>query len=502
MITPPSSSPPPEGTIAFGNLEKSQPPVVPPVPPPEKQSMPNEVPQPEPPASVPPQTPEAVIHPSNPWPKRLIAFAVIAVLLIGGLFGGKYISSMMNASKEVTLTYWGLWENEATIRPVIAAFEAQNPKIKVQYVKQSQKQYRERLQAAIDRGEGPDIFRFHNTWVPMLYSQLSTVPTAVLSAAEFKSTFYPVASADLVAGETIYGIPLMIDGLGLYYNEDLFARAGITTPPTTWEELLTMIPKIAKPEGESFAVSAIALGTTNNIEHYSDILATMFMQNGADLTKPTSKEAQEALTFYQKFATPQDPIYTWNETMDNSVYAFAMGKVAMILAPSWRAFDISEINPNLRFKIAPIPQLPGNTTSWASYWVEGVSNKSLYQQQAWEFVRFLTSKEGATLMYSEAQKTRKLFGEPYARVELGATLKDDPYVGAYISQAATARSFPLASRTFDNGLNDKLIVYLQNAVNSKSTGASEAERLKTMGDGFTQVLTTYGLITNTAPTTP
>jgi len=488
MITPPSSAPPPEGTITFGSIE------------PQKQAdivVEPTVPTP----SMTPPPPVDPVKPSNPWPKRILAISLVLVLVFAALFGGKYLFSLFTASKEVTITYWGLWESDAVIRPVIAAFEAKNPKIKVQYVKQSQKQYRERLQAAIDRGEGPDVFRFHNTWVPMLYTQLATVPEDTMTAAEFTNTFYPVAKGDLVAGDTIYGLPLMIDGLGLFYNEDLFAKAGITNPPSTWEELLTIVPRIAKLENNTFAVSAIALGTTNNVENYSDIIATMMMQNGADLTRPTSTEASEALTFYEKFASPQDPVYTWNETMDNSIYAFSIGRVAMILAPSWRAFDVFGINPSLRFKIAPIPQLPGNTVNWATYWVEGVSNKSKYQPQAWEFLKYLTSKEGATIMYSEAQKARKLFGEPYARVDLGATVATDPYIGAYISQAPTAKSFPLASRTFDNGLNDKMIVYLQDAVNGKINGSSEAERLETMSSGFRQVLSTYGLITNSATTT-
>ena len=499
MIKPPSTTPLNEGTITFGSQTQS--------PQSETIILSSDKSQSNKDGSVDSQgfsvvpPPETVVTKSNPWPKRIITLIVLVGLLVGGVFGGRKLYSLFTASKEVTIVYWGLWETDAIIRPVIAAFEAKNPKIKVQYVKQSQKQYRERLQAAIDRGEGPDVFRFHNTWVPMLYNQLSPVPSTVMTSLQFQNDFYPVASADLVAGDTIYGLPLMIDGLGLYYNEELFARAGIVGPPSTWEELLTMIPKIAKLEGENFTVSAIALGTTNNVEHYSDIVATMMMQNGADLTNPTSKEAEEALAFYHKFATPQDPIYTWNETMDNSIYAFSIGKVAMIIAPSWRAFDVHEINPNLSFKIAPIPQLPGNTINWASYWVEGVSGNSKYQRQAWEFVEFLTSKEGATIMYSEAQKARTLFGEPYARVELGPMIKDDPYIGSYITQAPTAKSFPLASRTFDNGLNDKLIVYLQNAINGKKDGSSELERLETMTAGFRQVFSTYGLTTNTAPQT-
>lgn len=443
-----------------------------------------------------PSTPPPV-RPPSPWPKRIIGIFIIIILLAGAVVGGRLLFGIMQGSKQVTLSYWGLWESEAIMKPLIASFESTHPNIKVLYAKQNQKQYRERLWAAIDRGEGPDVFRFHNTWVPMLAKELLPVPETVMTVSEFQSTFYPVAANDLIGGATIYGIPLEIDGLGLYYNEDLFARAGITGPPTTWDEVLRMIPKIAKPEGETFVVSAIALGTTNNVEHYSDILATMFMQNGANLTNPSGKEAEETLLFYRKFASPNDPFYTWNETMDNAISAFASGKVAMILAPSWRAFEIADMNPGLRFKIAPIPQLAGHTVNWASYWVEGVSSKSKYPAQSMEFLKFLTSSEGATMLYTEQAKSRKLFGEPYARKELASSLANDPYVGAFVTQGPDARSFPLASRTFDNGLNDKLIVYVENALNALKTGSSPAAELETMKAGFQQIFTSYGLTTNT-----
>jgi len=310
---------------------------------------------------------------------------------------------------------------------------------------------------------------------------------------------------DLIGGSTIYGIPLMVEGLGLYYNEDLFAAAGITSPPTTWEELLSLVPKIAKPEGTGFAVAAIALGTTGNIENFSDILATMLMQNGANPAEPKGKEAEETLSFYHKFANPTDPVYTWNETMDNSMYAFANGKVAMLLAPSWRAFDIidmaKQVNPNLKFKIAPIPQLPGNTVTWASYWVEGLSEKSIYKKEAAEFLKFITSRESMIKLYAEESKVR-LFGEPYARTDMASLLTEDPYAGPYIIQAKDARSFPLASRTFDNGINDRMMKYIENAVNAINTGSSPQQELETVASGFSQVLSSYGLVTGASAATP
>lgn len=432
--------------------------------------------------------------------RLLLLIGGFIAIIAFGLFVWGNVSGGTKATKVVTITYWGLWENDAVVRPFIADFESTHPKIKVQYTPQSPKQYRERLQSAINRGEGPDVFRFHNTWIPMLRSQLALVPATVMTPAEFSSTFFPVSSNDLVSGTSIFGIPLMIDGLGLYINDALFATAGVTEP-STWTDVINLIPKLTVKNGTAIVTSAIALGTTNNVEHFSDILGLMFLQNGAPISNPVGKEAEGTLIFYRKFADTSDPLYTWSEGMDNSVSAFATGRVAMILAPSWRAHDIAQLSPKLRFHIVPVPQLQGNAVAWSSYWVEGVSSRSKNLDAAWEFVKYMTSSEGASKLYTEASKTR-LFGEPYARMELANTLTDDPYIGAYMKQAVYARSFPLASRTFDNGLNDKLIQYTTDAVNGMVNGGSPTQVLTTMSQGFRQVLSSYGMSTSGSEITP
>lgn len=486
--------------IPAGDSHEPSAPVLIPEPPPvpEPDNVPTEainpfVPQGVTPAGAPPPP---VPHNASPWGRWLLMIIVFVLLLIGAVVGAKVILDLVTGSKEITLEYWGLWENDATLKSIFTEYHAKNSKITIRYTQQSPKQYRERVQAAIARGNGPDIYRFHNTWIPMLKKDLATAPAAIMTVAEFTSTFYPIAKSDLVGGSSIFGIPLMIDGLGLYYNEDLFAAAGVI-PPTTWEEVLSIVPKLTVKNGDTISTSAIALGTTGNIENFSDILATMMLQNGAKLANPTGKEAEEALIFYRKFSTPSDPVYTWNESLDNSIFAFASGRVAMIIAPSWRAFDIRSISPTLRFKIVPIPQLSGNTITWASYWVEGVSSKSKNIQEAWKFLKYLSSRETMIKMYT-AQSNVRLFGEAYSRVDLAGSLSSDPYVGAYITQAPNATSFPLASRTFDNGLNDKLIKYIEDAVNGLGLGGAPVDVLQTAANGFRQVLSTYGLTVSSA----
>ncbi|TSC53189.1 MAG: Uncharacterized protein LiPW16_464 [Microgenomates group bacterium LiPW_16] len=417
----------------------------------------------------------------------LASFGLVALLVLGFSIV-KFLPKLKLVP--VTLTYWGLWEQEAIMAPVIADFEKTHPKIKISYSRQSPKQYRERLASSLARGEGPDIFRFHNTWLPMFSRELAPVPSKVVSELQFKQNFYPVVEQDLKSGGQYFGIPLEIDGLGLFVNEEIFRAAGATYPKT-WEDLRTTALKLTvKDQNGKIRTAGVALGETANIEHWSDILGLMMLQNGVDLSNPTGKLAEDALVYFTLFAKP--PEATWDETLDNSILAFARGQVAMIFAPSWQAFEIKNINPTLSFKILPVPQLPGSNISWASYWVEGVWAKSKNQEQAWEFLKYLGSKEVMTKLFAEEAKTR-LFGEPYSRIDLGQTLVNDPYIGAFISQAPNARSFYLCSRTHDNGINDKIIKYFEDAVNSLDKGVSPTAALETAAKGVSQVLATYGI---------
>lgn len=417
-------------------------------------------------------------------------FALIGLLILAGLI--VFVVKILRKpkpSQEANLTYWGLWEEEATMGPIIASFQNKNPNIKINYQMHSPQEYRARLVTAIEKGEGPDIFRFHNTWLPMLGGYLTPVPKNIMSNAEIEETFYPVVGRDLKVQDNYYGLPLEIDGLALFYNEEILAAAGFS-PPATWEEFQSQAFSLTvKDESGRIVTSGAALGTANNIEHFSDILGLIMLQNGADLKNPNSAEAVEALTFYRMFAEP--PQNTWDETLDNSILAFVQGQTAMIFAPSWQVFVIKAMNPELPFKTAPVPQLPGVNITWASYWVEGVSSKSQFQEAAFEFLKYLVSQETMVALYTEVAKSR-LFGEPYSRKDLASTLANESLVGPFVSQAENAQSFYMCSRTYDNGINDRIIQYFEDAVNSLSLGTSPQSALETVTSGIQQVLSQYG----------
>lgn len=429
-------------------------------------------------------------------------FAIPAILILVALilifFFLRILRGNTVIKKDITLIYWTLWEDDQIFAPLVDSYHKDHPNVTISVVKQTPKEYRERLVNAILKGEGPDIFRFHNTWLPMLIqsSVITSVPEKVLPGSEIQNSYYPVVDADLRQGSAYYGIPLSFDALGLYYNKAILKAAG-EKPPDTWEKMRKVAQNLTvrDPNGR-IRTAGVALGTTNNIEFWSDILGLMMLQNSASIINPQGANAEDALAFYSLYA--RKPDNTWDATLDNSVLAFAGEKVAMIFAPSWTALEIKAINPQLDFGIAPVPQLPTVNTAWATYWVEGVSSKSQNQLEAFEFLKYLSAKENVTRLYSEEAKSR-LFGEPYARNDLAATLKGDGYLDAIVTQGPYAKSGYLSSRTYDNGLNDRIIKYYENAVNDINRGSSPVAAIETARRGITQVLSDFGLAEKPAP---
>lgn len=445
-------------------------------------------------------TPQPVAPPSpkRKFPVKMLAIiggGVLIFLLLLTLF--RFFASRAKNSGGGEITWWGLWEDETVVGPLIEEYKQQNPKVKISYVKQSQQDYRERLTNALAKGAGPDVFRFHNSWVPMFKNELDILPSTVISAAEYSQTFYPIAASDLTYGTGIVGIPLMYDGLALFINDDILKSAG-KTAPSTWDELRTLARELTVKNEEGEIVQAgVALGRTENVDHWPEIIGLMMLQNGVRLSSPTGKLAEDAITFFTIFSSADG---VWDVTLPPSTQAFAAGKVAMYIAPSWRAFEIRQQNPNLSFRTVKVPQLAKTNPSdpdvtYASYWAEGVWARSANKVEAWNFLKFLSEKESLQKMYLNSTRTR-LFGEPYPREDMATLLSDDPIVSGVIAGAKDAQSWYLASRTFDGptGINSQINKYFEDGINAVNGGITVTKALETVAAGVNQVLSQYGLV--------
>ncbi len=410
--------------------------------------------------------------------KKIIAFSLLLVFVLTAGFGCKTSSNVtQKATEPIVLTFWQTFDDSDAFSEIITKYKALHPNISIEYKKFRYEEYENELLNAWAEDRGPDIFAIQNTWIKKYQTKLTPMPAEItmaymvetgtikkeivpqlktiksLTIRDLKNNFADVVSSDVILEDgKIYGLPLSIDTLALYYNRDLLNSAGITSAPNYWnKEFQQIIKKLTKQDPKKGLVqSGIALGTSKNINRASDILSVLMMQNGAVMVNGEQVTFQavpvnmsnnynpglEALRFYTDFANPNKEVYCWNEEQPNSLEAFTSGSLALFFGYSFNLEQIKAQAPKLNFGIAKLPQIEGNSLeiNFANYWVDTVSKKSKHPNEAWDFIQFLTKEENAKIYL---EKTKK----PTALKALISSQKDDENLGVFAEQILSAKSW-------------------------------------------------------------
>lgn len=454
-----------------------------------------------PPAYQPPRP--AAAPPIKGSPFKFIA-PIVGVLAIIGIVifvAFRIFSGIKPASKEtaktqvVTINYWGLWETTTIMKPVIDAFETANPNIKVNYQLQSHQDYQDRLQTAITGNTPPDVARIHSTWLPIFIKDLLPAPANTVSATEIQTNFYPVVGNSVIVNGQVYGVPMNLDGLVLFLNTNILKQANLSAP-TNWNDLGNIAKALTIRDSVTGKITraGVALGNTTNVRLWPDILSLMLFQAGSNMLNPIGKEVSTTLSFYISFAGLGQ---YWDDTMPDSVVAFANEKVAVIIAPLWIVPELQAINPSLVWQTAIVPQLPDvEPINWASMWIETVPKNSPHAQEAWKFVSYLASAKAQQILFESALKERNL-GQVPANKAVSQLASQNPVTAPLVSELPIAKTFYTASMTHDNdtALNSRLIKYLEDAVNSIIKKQDPTKTMETLGLGFNQILSQYRLVT-------
>lgn len=143
------------------------------------------------------------------------------------------ITKAMNTP--TTLNFW-TWLPDATTE--VKMFEEKYPKIKVNVnnVGQGAAQYT-KLTNAISAGKGaPDVAQVEYQYLPQFELTKSLLDLAPYGASKLKSSFSASTWNQVTQGSAVYGIPQDSGPMGDLYRADILKKAGIDTPPTTWDE--------------------------------------------------------------------------------------------------------------------------------------------------------------------------------------------------------------------------------------------------------------------------
>ncbi len=412
--------------------------------------------------------------------KRLIK---ILLIILGVTMVLTILLALMlpKTPRQVELTFWGFWEEEEAMHPLIEKYEAQNPGVKISYAIQSLRNYESllytRLEQALQDGEpAPDISMIHNSWLPKFEKYLEPLPSQVMSIDTYANEFYPTALDDFTGRDgQLYAIPLQIDGLMVIYNKEILNKVGYTAPPSDWDSFMEAAHKLTVRDSSGKIIqSGLALGTSRNITHSADILSYFFLQNLAQIMNEdrttvnlTSPRAIEALDEYTSFAQEVNP--TWAAYLPNDLSLFVNGKLAMMFGTSWRALEILEYTESIDFGLAPLPRLTNNEeVYYSTYWGTTVSKTSINTLEAWKFVEFLSQPEQLRRLNQNAAKIRT-FGEPYSRVSMNSELKDSEYTQALGYMAPYMKSWQMGEQSFvEEKLNEAITEVAENERYSSS----------------------------------
>ncbi|MFF0371782.1 extracellular solute-binding protein [Micromonospora sp. NPDC005087] len=245
-----------------------------------------------------------------------------------------------------------LWEG------IIADFEAAHSDINVELEIQSWDNINDVVRTKVQSNAAPDILNIDAfsgfAADDLLYSADEVVSASTL--ADFQKSFADNASID----GTMYGLPLIASARTMFYNTELFERAGVAAPPKTWDQLLDAAKKVAglgdgvygygMPLGSEEAQAETSIWTFGNGGSWT---------NGSAIAVNTPATL-EAVTFMKRMidekATQPDPGASDRTPM---LDVFIQGKIGMVVALPPTVGQIAEKNPSLKYASAPIATKDG-----------------------------------------------------------------------------------------------------------------------------------------------
>ncbi|WKZ23727.1 MAG: extracellular solute-binding protein [Candidatus Dojkabacteria bacterium] len=401
----------------------------------------------------------------------LLIIGIVTIVAVIAFFVYQQYNKSGSSGGSVELNYIGLWDDASIYEPLIQEYQNNNPHVKIIYTKATFKNspnlayqgvHQVDMEERLNSGT-VDIVRVHQAWVAKLLPQLAPAPNTVMTGVQARDLYYPaIADAITSSNNQVFASPQIIDGLVLLYNKDLFDKAEITDPRTAtrdWDVTLqTALQLSEKNTNGTIKVAGINMGSFSNVRSSPEILLAMLTQasvpivtinqtNGAVSATFATDGGVAAVNRFFEFSR----VGAWSSRMEDDLQAFASGRLAMMIAPSWRVIDLVGMNSSLRFEALPIPVLPGANPGvpqyYASYWVDVVSKKSKNPEEAWKFLKWLGEPEQLRRIYAKQTELR-IIGNPYPIKSMASEQQDAPYIGAIIEMAPGMKSWPL----FDYGI--------------------------------------------------
>jgi ABC-type glycerol-3-phosphate transport system substrate-binding protein len=327
--------------------------------------------------------------------------------------GNNSETSPVQEAKPIDISIYGSWSTEQdkgrTLKNLLDEYSAaSNGKVKINMdINSEWTLYLEKVKTMIAADQTPDVFFFN--FNPNDLSRQESgklIDFLPYMDEEWKSRFMPDELNAMIVNGELNSIPFESSGLLIYYNKDLFAKAGVDQFPKTWDEFFDACEKL-----KAIGVDPISLMTTGDAWHTANMFSylvgsaggTDMLQVGKSIDTPEMVKAVEYLKKLFEYST------TDALGADYSVSAnhFLLGNTAMIVDGPWMSQNFDESTQN-SIGVAGGPTFgdgkiePGFIVTDAyTPWAVAKQDSKEKEQAIVDLMNFLTSPESSKRLFME-----------------------------------------------------------------------------------------------------
>jgi len=333
-------------------------------------------------------------------------------------------------------------------------------------------EYVTKLLVNLKAGTGPDIFTTTGSTL-VKFAKTGTLAAAPPEVVSYiKKEALNQAVQDAVTGQDgkVYGLPWTGDWPALFYNIDMFQRAGIANPPTNWQELRQAAEKLTKYDDKGnmliagFFVrkSGAQLGIFEKWYPFFTAAGGKLFDDKMTQAMFNSPEGVEALQFYA------DLVNTYKvdsfKAPQGDTKGFLGGQVAMYIREPGNIARFKSEAPNMKFGTALIPGHKTTAKSIANIDAAVVPKASKNQKAAWDLLMWLSSPEISTDRY------KTLVRQPlFKSAAQDPFFRDDKLMQPFMKQEA--HSVPSHAKSYE--IETAIGKYVEMVLQQKM-GAKEA----------------------------
>jgi arabinogalactan oligomer/maltooligosaccharide transport system substrate-binding protein len=344
------------------------------------------------------------------------------------LFWFLLISLILTAQTQVTLWHSYRGNEKDAIVQVAEKFNAANQDVKIKLLGIPYDAFPDKITAAIPRGKGPDIFIFAHDRIGGWVEAGIIEPIDFYLEEDISGNFVEGAWQPMIYRGSMYGLPLSLKSIILFYNTDI-----IKTPPKTTAEMITLAHQHTdSAKGRYGLVYEIA-----NFYYHACWLqgfgGKIFNDN--DLPVLNSPENIRSFQFAQDLFLKEKIV---PPEVSNVLVTtlFNEGKAAMVISGPWFRGEIDGVNYEV--ELLPIisemnkPAIPFMSS-------EGVlmSAKSENKDAAFSVMKYLVSEEAAFILATVGKQPVAL-KSVYEKPEV----KNDKYLPKFKAQIENSRPMP------------------------------------------------------------